>query len=81
LLEKGVSFINQPHVVAKMGNTERWMTFFKETEGNTHFNVRSTNLIRMSSLSNYRGALLEDHKVAYQLNIQTVVSLFPKIIL
>ncbi|WP_134024683.1 VOC family protein [Lysinibacillus sp. YR326] len=36
LLEKGVSFIDQPHVVAKMGNTETWMTFFKDTEGNTH---------------------------------------------
>ena len=36
LLEKGVSFIDQPHVVAKMGNTETWMAFFKDTEGNTH---------------------------------------------
>ena len=36
LLEKGVSFIDQPHVVAKMENTETWMTFFKDTEGNTH---------------------------------------------
>ena len=35
-IEKGVSFIDQPHVVAKMGNTETWMTFFKDTEGNTH---------------------------------------------
>lgn len=36
LIEKGVSFIDQPHVVATMGNTETWMTFFKDTEGNTH---------------------------------------------
>ncbi|MFL0583236.1 VOC family protein [Solibacillus silvestris] len=36
LIEKGVSFNDQPHVVAKMGNTETWMTFFKDTEGNTH---------------------------------------------
>ncbi|MFJ7662398.1 VOC family protein [Lysinibacillus sp. NPDC097162] len=36
LIEKGVSFIDQPHVVAKMENTETWMTFFKDTEGNTH---------------------------------------------
>ena len=36
LVEKGVSFIDQPHIVAKMGNTETWMTFFKDTEGNTH---------------------------------------------
>ena len=34
--EKEVSFIDQPHVVAKMGNTETWMTFFKDSEGNTH---------------------------------------------
>lgn len=36
LIEKGVSFIDQPHVVAKMGNTETWMVFFKDTEGNIH---------------------------------------------
>ncbi len=36
LSEKGVSFIDQPHGVAKMGSTETWMTFFKDTEGNTH---------------------------------------------
>lgn len=36
LIEMGVSFIDQPHVVAKMGNTETWMVFFKDTEGNTH---------------------------------------------
>ncbi|ATP41394.1 glyoxalase [Solibacillus sp. R5-41] len=36
LIEKGVPFIDQPHVVAKMENTETWMTFFNDTEGNTH---------------------------------------------
>lgn len=36
LIEKGVSFIDQPHVVAKMGNTETWMVFFNDTEGYTH---------------------------------------------
>ena len=36
LIENGVSFIDQPHVVAKMGSTETWMTFFKDTEGNSH---------------------------------------------
>jgi len=36
LIKKGVSFIDQPHVVAKMDQTETWMTFFKDTEGNTH---------------------------------------------
>lgn len=32
----GVSFIDEPHIVAKMGGTETWMTFFKDTEGNIH---------------------------------------------
>lgn len=36
LIKKGVSFIDQPHVVAKMDQIETWMTFFKDTEGNTH---------------------------------------------
>ncbi len=33
---KGVPFIGKPHVVAKMGDTETWMAFFKDTENNTH---------------------------------------------
>ncbi|TYS18015.1 VOC family protein [Rossellomorea vietnamensis] len=36
LKEKGVIFTDEPHVVAKMGQTETWMTFFKDTEDNTH---------------------------------------------
>ncbi|MDN3018912.1 VOC family protein [Paenibacillus sp. BSR1-1] len=32
----GVSFIDEPHIVAKMGRIKTWMTFFKDTEGNTH---------------------------------------------
>ncbi|MFJ7725186.1 VOC family protein [Neobacillus sp. NPDC097160] len=36
LIEKGVAFIDEPHVVAKMGQTETWMTFFKDTEDNIH---------------------------------------------
>ncbi|ALC90552.1 glyoxalase [Bacillus sp. FJAT-18017] len=32
----GVDFIGEPHVVAKIGGVETWMTFFKDTEGNTH---------------------------------------------
>lgn len=32
----GAAFIDEPHMVAKMGDTETWMTFFKDTEGNTH---------------------------------------------
>ncbi|MGK7377143.1 VOC family protein [Planococcus sp. 1R117A] len=33
---KGVSFIDEPHMVAKMGQTETWMAFFHDTQGNTH---------------------------------------------
>jgi catechol 2,3-dioxygenase-like lactoylglutathione lyase family enzyme len=36
LMDKGVLFIGEPHVVAKMGQTETWMTFFKDTENHTH---------------------------------------------
>ncbi|WP_425331174.1 VOC family protein [Jeotgalibacillus proteolyticus] len=36
LAENGVAFIGNPHVVSKMGNTETWMVFFKDTEENTH---------------------------------------------
>ncbi|MFJ8064980.1 VOC family protein [Psychrobacillus sp. NPDC096426] len=32
----GATFIDEPHMVAKMGETETWMAFFKDTEGNTH---------------------------------------------
>ncbi|MFS0690888.1 VOC family protein [Sporosarcina sp. 179-K 8C2 HS] len=34
--EKGIVFIDEPHIVAKMGQTETWMAFFKDTEDNTH---------------------------------------------
>ncbi|MFT9598669.1 VOC family protein [Mesobacillus sp.] len=36
LLSNGVSFIGEPHVVAKIGDSETWMVFFKDTEDNTH---------------------------------------------
>lgn len=36
LMNKGVTFIDEPHMIAKMGQTETWMTFFKDTEDNTH---------------------------------------------
>lgn len=36
LVGKEVTFIDEPHVVAKMGQTETWMVFFKDTEDNTH---------------------------------------------
>ncbi|MCJ8009201.1 putative enzyme related to lactoylglutathione lyase [Lederbergia wuyishanensis] len=36
LQDKGVSFIDNPHLIAKMGNVETWMAFFKDSEDNTH---------------------------------------------
>ncbi len=36
LLSKEIIFIDEPHIVAKMGQLETWMAFFKDTEGNTH---------------------------------------------
>ncbi|MCM3737595.1 VOC family protein [Bacillus cytotoxicus] len=36
LLSKEVIFIDESHIVAKMGQIETWMAFFKDTEGNTH---------------------------------------------
>lgn len=36
LVGQGVTFIDEPHVVVKMGQTETWMVFFKDTEDNTH---------------------------------------------
>lgn len=36
LIGKEVRFIDEPHVVAKMGQTETWMTFFKDSEDNIH---------------------------------------------
>ena len=35
LKERGVPFVDQPHFVARMPDHELWMTFFKDTEGNT----------------------------------------------
>ena len=34
--EKGIGFIDEPHLIAKIGQTETWMAFFKDTEDNTH---------------------------------------------
>lgn len=34
-LERGVSFISEPHMVANMGSFDIWMAFFRDTEGNT----------------------------------------------
>ena len=34
--EVGAEFIDEPHMVGKMGDVEVWMTFFRDSEGNTH---------------------------------------------
>lgn len=36
LVGNEVIFIDEPHVVAKMGQIETWMVFFKDTEDNTY---------------------------------------------
>ncbi|MDQ0157817.1 VOC family protein [Robertmurraya andreesenii] len=36
LVDNKVIFIDEPHVVAKMGQIETWMVFFKDTEDNIH---------------------------------------------
>lgn len=33
--EAGATFTDEPHMVAKVEDTETWMVFFKDTEGNT----------------------------------------------
>ena len=32
---RGVEFIDAPHLIARMPDHELWMTFFRDTEGNT----------------------------------------------
>jgi methylmalonyl-CoA/ethylmalonyl-CoA epimerase len=32
---RGVEFIDTPHLIARMPDHELWMTFFRDTEGNT----------------------------------------------
>jgi methylmalonyl-CoA/ethylmalonyl-CoA epimerase len=36
LKEKGVTFMDEPHLIAKMGQTETWMAFFRDSEDNLH---------------------------------------------
>lgn len=36
LTKNEVEVVSEPHLVAKMGSTETWMVFFRDTEGNTH---------------------------------------------
>ena len=35
LRDRGVTFQDQPHLIARMPDHELWMTFFKDSEGNT----------------------------------------------
>jgi methylmalonyl-CoA/ethylmalonyl-CoA epimerase len=35
LMEKGVAFVQPPHLVARMPDHELWMAFLKDPEGNT----------------------------------------------
>ena len=35
LTRRGVEFIDAPHLIARMPDHELWMTFFRDTEGNT----------------------------------------------
>jgi methylmalonyl-CoA/ethylmalonyl-CoA epimerase len=35
LSARGVTFIDKPHLIAKMPDHELWMTFFRDSEGNT----------------------------------------------
>ncbi len=35
LKKKGVSLVDEPHLIAMMDDTETWMVFFMDTEGNT----------------------------------------------
>jgi predicted enzyme related to lactoylglutathione lyase len=35
LSEGGVTFLGEPHLIARMPDHELWMAFFRDTEGNT----------------------------------------------
>ena len=35
LQERGVDFIDEPHMIAKMPDHDLWMVFFHDSEGNT----------------------------------------------
>jgi methylmalonyl-CoA/ethylmalonyl-CoA epimerase len=35
LVAKGVTFVREPHLIAKLPDREVWMAFFEDTEGNT----------------------------------------------
>ncbi|MGE6261080.1 VOC family protein [Heyndrickxia sporothermodurans] len=44
LISTGVKFIDEPHLVAKVGQTETWMTFFYDTENNMHALMSETDV-------------------------------------
>ena len=35
LLGRGVSFLGEPHLIARLPDHELWMAFFRDSEGNT----------------------------------------------
>ena len=35
LSDRGVSFLGEPHLIARMPDHELWMAFFRDSEGNT----------------------------------------------
>lgn len=36
LIERGVPFDDEPHLIARMPDHELWMTFFRDPDGNLH---------------------------------------------
>ena len=36
LVDRGVSFRQEPHLIAKLPDHDLWMAFFSDNEGNTH---------------------------------------------
>jgi methylmalonyl-CoA/ethylmalonyl-CoA epimerase len=36
LIDAGAVALREPHVIAKLGTTEVWMAFFRDTENNVH---------------------------------------------
>ena len=36
LVERGVTFEDEPHLIARMPDRELWMTFFRDPDGNVH---------------------------------------------
>ena len=36
LVERGVPFDDEPHLIARMPDHELWMTFFRDPDGNVH---------------------------------------------